>query len=101
MKKLVTLTLTAAAIASIASAAGCATRPAERRHQVSYAAISGNLTPELQTLHERPVDVHRNMAVNQNQSWRMFWNDLGRVWYTDHPSRLSSFPVVSTSGNPR
>jgi len=68
---------------------------------VSYAAISGNLTPELAGLVERPIDVDRNLSITNNQNWRMFSDDWGRVFYTDHPSRLSPMPVVSTSGNPR
>lgn len=71
------------------------------KNDVSYGAISRNLTPELQGLQERPIDVSRNMRVAQNQNWRMFSDDLGRFFYTDHPSRLSPFPVVDTSGNPR
>lgn len=67
----------------------------------AYHRVRGNLTPELQGLHERPVDVDRNMRVAQNQLWRSFSDDLGRVFYTDHPSRLTPMPVVDTSGNPR
>ncbi len=68
---------------------------------VSYAAISSNLTPELAGLVERPIDVDRNLSISSNQNWRMFSDDWGRVFYTDHPSRLSPMPIVSTSGNPR
>ena len=70
-------------------------------HNVSFDAISGNLTPELQGLTDRPVDNQRNVAVTNNQNWRMMSDDLGRVFYTDHPSRLSPYPITYTSGNPR
>ena len=66
----------------------------------SYSAIAGNLTPELQGVSERPVDIDRNVAVVENVNWRLFWGDLGRVWYMDRPSILSPFPTVSTSGQP-
>ena len=66
----------------------------------SYSAISKNLTPEMQGLAERPVDVDRNVRVVENVNWRLFWGDLGRVWYMDRPSILSPFPTVSTSGQP-
>lgn len=66
----------------------------------SYRAISKNLTPELQGIAERPVDIDRNMAVAENVDLRLFWGDLGRVWYMDRPSILSPFPTVSTSGQP-
>ena len=66
----------------------------------SYHAITNNLTPELQGLSERPVDIDRNVAVVENVNLRLFWGDLGRVWYMDRPSILSPFPTVSTSGQP-
>ena len=69
--------------------------------QVSFGAISSNLTPELQGLTDRPVDNERNVAVANNQNWRMFSDDLGRALYIDHPSRLSPYPITYTSGNPR
>lgn len=88
---------TAAVLAGFVALSGCS-----RDHtDVSYRGITTNLTPELQGLQERPIDVSRNMRVAQNQNWRMFSDDLGRFFYTDHPSRLSPMPVVSTSGNPR
>ena len=66
----------------------------------SYNAIKGNLTPELQGLTERQVDIDRNIAVNQNVDLRLMWGDLGRVWLTDNPSILSPYWTISTSGQP-
>lgn len=66
----------------------------------SYRAITSNLTPELQGVAERPVDIDTNIAVVENVNWRLMWGDLGRVWYMDRPSILSPFPTVSTSGQP-
>jgi hypothetical protein len=83
--------------AALVLLAGCSSDPMD----VSYSSISRNLTPELQGLAERPIDVNRNLSVTANQNWRMASGDLGRALYTDHPSRLSPFPVVSTSGLPR
>ncbi len=68
---------------------------------VSFDAIRGNLTPELQGLTDRPVDDERNLAVTNNMNLRLMNDDLGRALYTDHPSRLSPYPITSTSGNPR
>lgn len=68
------------------------------------ASLAGcaDLSPELLTTTERPVDVFDvNMAVTNNQNWHMMWDDLGRVFYTDHPSRLSPLPILYTSGRPR
>ncbi len=83
---------------SVALLTGCQGSGIE---DVSTAAIYGNLTPELAGLAERPIDVDRNLSVTNNQNWRMFSDDWGRVFYTDHPSRLSPMPIVQTSGNPR
>ena len=70
-------------------------------YDVSFDAIRGDLTPELQAMTDRRVDEQRNWAVANNQNKRMFYDDLGRAFYTDHPSRLSPYPVTYTSGNPR
>ncbi len=53
------------------------------------AALRSNPTPELMTLHQRPVDVDNAIAVMSDENWRMFSQDLGRVFYTDRPSRLT------------
>lgn len=87
---------TAVALAGFAALVGC-----RNQSDVSYNSITSNLTPELQGLHERPIDVSRNMRIANNQNWRMLSDDLGRTFYTNHPSHLSPFPIVDTSGNPR
>ncbi len=89
------LTLLAAIAGCIA---GCQTSNPD---DVSYSAISGNLTPELKGTAERPVDIDSHMAYWGDSNLRMLSDDLGRVFYTDHPSRLSPFPIVYTSGMPR
>lgn len=86
----------AALTACVLFAGGCKSK----QDHYSYRAISKNLTPELQGISERPLDVDRNIAVVENVNWRLFWGDLGRVWYMDRPSILSPFPTVSTSGQP-
>ncbi len=68
---------------------------------VSTNSILSNLTPELMGLDERPVDIKSHMAVTGNVDLRLFWGDLGRATYIDHPSRLSPYPIVYTSGQPR
>ncbi len=79
---------------------GCSSSPSSP-YDVSFDAIRGDLTPELRAMTDRRVDEQRNMAVAHNQIGRMFYDDLGRAFYTDHPSRLSPYPVTYTSGNPR
>ena len=64
----------------------------------SYRSIAGDPTPDLQGFVERPVDVDRHLAYQTNTNWRAASDDLGRVFYTDHPSRLAPWPVSMTSG---
>jgi hypothetical protein len=68
---------------------------------VSYPAIAHNLSPELMGTVERDVDVNRNINVTADVNSRMFYDDIGRAIYTDHPSRLSPLPITGTSGLPK
>ena len=65
-----------------------------------YRNLYRNPTPELMGLHERPIDVYRNLAIVNNAHLRLLSDDLGRTFYTNHPSRLSPYPVMSLTGNP-
>lgn len=85
-------------VVTCALVVGCSSRDPD---DVSFDAIIDDLTPELVTLTQRQVDIERNMAVTSNQNLRMIWEDMGRAWYVDHPSRLSPYPVPYTSGSPR
>lgn len=69
-------------------AGGCVVNPLSRD-----AMIRNNLTPELQTLYQRPVDVENAKAIAFNENGRMFWQDLSRTFYTDRPSRLTREPI--------
>ena len=77
--------------------AGCGSNP----NDVSYEAITGDLTPALQTSTKRPVDVNTNLAIMQDTNWRMFWDDLGRTFYTDRATNLTPYPHASLSGAAR
>ncbi len=80
-------------------AGGCASTP--DLDDVSYHAISRNITPEIQGVTERPIDIDRNMRMNFNQDLRAMWGDLGRMWMTNAPSALSPHRTIATSGQPR
>ena len=58
------------------------------------AQIRADLTPELETLHERKVDQDNNGAITFDEDGRMFWEDMGRFWMTDRPSRLTKEPIA-------
>ncbi len=68
---------------------------------VSYGHITGDLSPELKGLSERPTDDHTAFMVSQNQNLRMLSDDFGRALYLDQPSRLHPYPIMSTGGQPR
>jgi len=69
-------------------------------NDVSYGGITVNLSPEMAGLSQRPVDQHTDLAVTNNQNLRMFNDDIGRVFYTNHASTLSPYPVTNLSGGP-
>ncbi len=70
-------------------------------NDVSYGSITRNLTPELRSIAERPIDIDRHVAATNNGNMRALWVDIGHIFYTDYPSRLSAFPIFSNSGMPR
>jgi hypothetical protein len=70
---------------------GCAS--SGRSDAAETAAIRANLTPELDTLYQRPDDVENVLSLMDDENWRMFTQDLGRAFYTDRPSRLTREPV--------
>jgi len=88
--------LPALAITGLACLGGC-----QSGVSTDFNSIAANPTPELQGTVERRIDVDRHMAITNDLNKRMFSDDLGRSFYTDHPSRLSPFPILSTSGMPR
>ncbi len=68
---------------------------------VSRSAVLSNPTPELKGLSNRDADIDNQIAITNDSNWRMMWDDLGRVFYTDHPSRLTPNNLTYTNGNPR
>lgn len=93
MKTLLSIT---AAAALVALSTGCNNKP-----NVRYKHLTGDLTPEMKGLSERPTDDHSAFANASNQNLRMMWDDIGRALYLDTPSRLHPYPVINTSGHPR
>ena len=88
--------IAASVLVSAAALRGC-----DVTQDVSYGSIKGNLSPEVMTMTERAADVHMHVAQTNQTNVRMMWEDLGRSWYTDHPSRLSPLPITYTTGMPR
>ena len=93
MQNRITLFLSAVCLIAV-SGCGSSSRSTD------FNSLRKDLTPEMQGLTDRPVDNQRNLAVRENQNWRMFSDDLNRALFLDHPSRLSPYPIIYTNGNP-
>jgi hypothetical protein len=78
--------------AAAATLVGCTTA-GSRADYAQAERIRADLTPELDTLYQRPDDMSNAMTIMADENGRMFWQDLGRVFYTDRPSRLTREPV--------
>ena len=57
--------------------------------------------PEMASTSDRWVDYADNYAYMRNTNQRSFLDDVNRALYLDNPSRLSPYPIVDQSGNPR
>lgn len=55
------------------------------RHEM----VKADPTPELFTLYQRPVDADNRIVLTMDENWRMFNQDMGRLWLLDRPSRLT------------
>lgn len=87
-----TLTCLALGCLGAVSLVGCTTAAS----QADYAQaerVRADLTPELDTLYQRPDDISNTLTIMADENGRMFWEDLGRVMYTNRPSRLTPEPV--------
>lgn len=78
-------------LAGVVALGGCATsgRDDNGRHY----AVQADVSPELDTLHQRPIDVDNSMFYTWDTNGRMFWADLMRATYNDRPSRLQNVPT--------
>jgi hypothetical protein len=54
-----------------------------------HSAIQGDISPELDTLTQRPIDFDNNMYYSWDTNGRMFWGDVQRALLIDRPSRLA------------
>ncbi|MGE3106976.1 MAG: hypothetical protein AB7G11_13650 [Phycisphaerales bacterium] len=58
------------------------------------AQIRADVTPELETLWERQVDMDNHGALMADENGRMFVEDLGRFWLMNRSSRLTPEPTI-------
>jgi len=97
-KSLIPSALLLTCVAAVGGLTGCSS---SRSGDVSYGSVASNPTPHLRGTVERPIDIDRNVAFTRNHNWRMFNDDLGRLFLTGSPSQLSPLPITRTSGMPR
>ena len=57
--------------------------------------------PAMASTTNRWVDTADNYSYMRNINQRGFIDDVNRTMYIDNPSRLSPWPIVDMSGNPR
>ena len=57
------------------------------------AAIYHDPTPAIDTLSETDFEVKNSLVITRENNFRMVWEDLGRLWLVDRPSRLSPKPI--------
>lgn len=67
---------------------------------VSPTMVNRRLTPELYDTSETPSEFEAGVAMDSNQNMRGARDDWARFWLLDRPSKLSPYPIMSTSGNP-
>jgi uncharacterized lipoprotein len=91
-----TLSRLVLATSVVVVAAGCS-----NKEKVDFKSITRHPAPEMASTADRSEDIDGNYAYMRNTNYRGFWDDLQRSLYLDNPSRLSPYPIVELSGNPR
>lgn len=81
--------LTILTLAAAMSSLGCAQ------------AYQNKPAPAMASTTDRWVDAADNYSYMRNIDQRGFIDDWNRAWYVDNPTRLSPWPIVDMSGNPR
>lgn len=59
----------------------------------TLSGIRGDVTPERHDLAKSHEDVNNSLAIYSNLGNRMFWEDVGVLFMTNRPSRLTSLSV--------
>lgn len=58
----------------------------------NYSDVRWHVSPDMQTLTDRPVDMDRKLGYAFDTNYRMFWGDLQRAALVDRPSHLAREP---------
>lgn len=70
---------------------GCA--QTDRADGGRLSKIQGSISPELDTLSLRPIDIDNRMYYTIDTNGRMMWDDVYSGLLLDRPSRLSNNPT--------
>ena len=82
--------LVSGALIAAALTVGCTTGNSSYDKAREY---QENPSPELDTLHERRIDMDNQISVTNDENLRMLNEDLGRFFLLDRQSRLTPAPV--------
>jgi len=77
------------AVVAFAGLTACANRD----RYPGYNTVASDVTPDMLSLHSRPIDAANLVAISTNENWRMFWADMGRASLLNRPSLLSPTPM--------
>ncbi len=72
-----------------------------KEQSVSYDSINARPAPEMMSTTDRGSDLATDYAYMRNINQRGFLDDLRRALYIDNPMRLSPYPIIDASGDPR
>ena len=64
-------------------------------------SINARPAPEMMSTTDRGADLSTDYAYMRNINQRGFLDDLRRALYIDNPMRLSPYPIIDASGEPR
>jgi hypothetical protein len=67
---------------------------------VSPRVVNASLTPEMFNTADTYDQARLDRAMNANQNMRGLQEDWERFWLLSRPSKLSNYPIQSTTGNP-
>jgi hypothetical protein len=59
---------------------------------IGCSGVRHDLTPELMTMSDRPVDVENTYSLTCNENWRLLVEDFQRGAMIDRPNRLTPDP---------
>lgn len=60
---------------------------------VTAEEVRSDMSPELDTVAENWEEAKNRMARTTDTTTRQAWEDLGRFWLLDRPSRMTRYPI--------